>query len=80
MTNNVRFTFSVRYVGVMQLLSLIGPLDLIGTWFSDNQRENTIKKHMFKRDTITSSSINNYPTFNSEHNWEDLCIQFHMQL
>jgi hypothetical protein len=49
MTNNVRFTFSVRYVGVIQLLFSIRPLDLIGMWFSEDQRANTIKTHVQKR-------------------------------
>ena len=26
-----------------------------------------------------SSNINNYPTLNSEHKWEDLCIQLKNQ-
>ena len=30
---------------------------------------------MFTRNCIVSSNINNYSTPNSEHNWEDLCIQ-----
>ena len=29
---------NLRYVGVMRLLFLIGPLDLIGTWFGEDQK------------------------------------------
>ena len=30
---------------------------------------------MLKRDWIAFTNINNYSTLNSEHNWEDLCVQ-----
>ena len=33
----------VRYMGLKWLLFLIGPLYLIGTWFSEYQRANIIK-------------------------------------
>lgn len=31
---------------------------------------------MLKKYWTTSSNIKSYFTFNSEHNWEDICIQF----
>ena len=47
---------------------------MIGVWFDEEQRTNTIKTHV-PRDWITSSSLSNYFTLNSEHNWEKVCIQ-----
>ena len=51
---------------------------MIGVWFGEDQRTNTIR-HVFKRDCTTSSDFINYSTPNSEHNWEDLCIQLRNQ-
>ena len=34
------------------------------------------QRHMFNRDWIMSSNFLNYFTFNTEYNWEDLCIWF----
>jgi hypothetical protein len=42
-------------------------------------KEQTLGRHVFERDCTTFSNINNYPTFDSEHNWEDLCIQLRNQ-
>ena len=33
-------------MGLKWLVFLIGPLDLIGMWFSEDQRANTIKTHV----------------------------------
>ena len=41
-------------------------------------KEQTSQKHLFKRDQ-TKFSNNNYFVLNSEHNWEDLCIQVRNQ-
>jgi hypothetical protein len=43
-------------------------------WFGEDQRANIIKTHV-PRDWNLSLDINNYYTLNSEHNWEDQCIQ-----
>ena len=40
-------------------------------WFGEI-KEQTSQRHMFKRDWTTYSTINNYVTLSSEHNWEDL--------
>ena len=42
-------------------------------------KEQTSSRHMFKRDWTMYSNISNYSTLNSEHNWEDLCIEFRNQ-
>jgi len=34
------------YAGIIQLLFLIGHLSLIGVWFGEDQRANTIKTHV----------------------------------
>lgn len=34
---------------------------------------------MFENDWITFPNINNYSTFNSEHEWEELCIRLKNQ-
>ena len=65
-------------MGLKWLLFLIGPLDLIGIWFREDQRAN-ITKTRVSRDWVTSSNINNYHILNSEHNWEDLDIQLRNQ-
>jgi hypothetical protein len=39
----------VRYAGVMQLLFLIGPLCLIGMWFSKDRKVIVIKTHAQRR-------------------------------
>ena len=36
-------------MGLKWLLFLIGPLDLIGMWFNDDQKVNIIKTHVQKR-------------------------------
>ena len=48
---------------------LLGHLHLIGVWGGDNQRTNgiEIERHL--------QNIINYSILNSQHNWEDLCIQ-----
>ena len=68
----------LMYMGLKWLLFLIGPLDLIGIWFREDQRTN-ITKTRVSRDWVTSSNINNYPILNSEHNWEDLGIHLRNQ-
>jgi hypothetical protein len=53
-------------MSLKQLVFLTKPLYLIGTWFSEDQRANIIKKHM-----SISSNIMKYSTLNNEHNWGD---------
>ena len=54
---------------------LIGPMHLIGMLFNEAQRA----KH--RKDTCTKEIgpplqiSTNYSTFNSDHHWDDLCIQ-----
>jgi hypothetical protein len=47
---------------------------VIGMGFGEDQRENIIKTHVSKR-IIRLQLSNNYYALNSEHNWENLCIQ-----
>jgi hypothetical protein len=56
-------------MGFKWFIFLIRLLYLIGMWVSEHQRTN-VKKHMFKRDWITLSNVNNYSTLNSAHNRE----------
>jgi hypothetical protein len=66
-------------MGLKWLSFLIGPLDLIGIWFGEDQRANIKKKeHVFIRDWPTHL-YNTCSTLNSEHNWEDLCIHSRSQ-
>ena len=60
------------YAGVIRLLYFIGSLYLIGVWFSENQWTNIITTHVYK-------IFFNYFTLNSQHDWEDLCIQLRNQ-
>ena len=53
---------------------LIGPLDLIGTWFGEDHIAN-----MLRRDWTTTSNSDNYFPLDSVHNWEDIHIQFKNQ-
>lgn len=41
--------------------------------------EQTSLRHMFRRYWSSSSNINNYSTPNTEHSWEDICIQLQNQ-
>ena len=36
----------LRYAGVIWILFLIGPLDLVGMWFCEDERANTMKTHV----------------------------------
>jgi hypothetical protein len=56
-------------MGIKWLVNLFGSWGSTGMWFSEDQGENTIKTHMFKRDWTTFININKYFTLNSEHNW-----------
>ena len=60
-------------MGLKWPISLIGPLDLVGKWFGEDQRANIIKTHVLKR---LNCIFKNYDCsrFNSEHDWEDRCI------
>ena len=53
--------------GVILLLFLIKPLHLIGVWFNEQNHEGTCLKDI------------GLSLLNSEHNWEDLCIQLRNQ-
>ena len=63
-----------EFLRVKWLIFLIGPLDLIVMWFSEDQRPNIIKTRVYNRSDYIFS-FNNYSTLNGIHNLEDLCIQ-----
>jgi hypothetical protein len=58
-------------MGLKWLVPLIGPLDLIGMWFGEDQRTDIIITYVQKRSDYFYN-INNYSTLNSEHNHEDM--------
>ena len=58
---------------------LIGPLDVNGAWFCEDQKEKHHKDTYSKRLDHVFPNISNSPTTNNEHNWEDLCIQLRNQ-
>jgi hypothetical protein len=60
---------------------LIGPLYLIGVWVGEDQRTNTIKTHHVYKRLDYDFKFYYLPCiqFNSEHDWEDLCIQLNNQ-
>ena len=41
--------FGIRDVDIIWFVFLSGPLNFIGLWFGEDQRANTIKKHVEKR-------------------------------
>ena len=55
-------------MGLKWLLFLIKPLDLIGMWFGDDQREHNIKSTCSKENRLCYSNINNCSTLNNEYN------------
>lgn len=67
---------TLRCVGVIQLLFLIGQLYLTDVLLGGNRRTSTsFKSQKENKHWITSSNLVNHSTFNSEHNQEGLCIQ-----
>ena len=71
----------LRYPGVvLRLLSSIGLLYLIGALLGEDQRTNIIKTHhVYKRLDYDFKFYYLPSAFNSEHDWEDLCIQLKNQ-
>jgi hypothetical protein len=56
------------------LCSLIGPLYLIGVWYSEDQRTNT-KTYVVKILDYIHPNFFDHSTLNDEHGWDDLCNQ-----
>ena len=56
----------------------IGPQYLICTWFGEDERANIMKTHVLKEIGLRLHILNNFSTFNNQHNWEDLYIQLRM--
>ena len=62
-----------RYVGVMWLLFLIRPLDLINMWFSEDRRAKYHKDTCLEEIGLhLQIMIIKYLTLNNEHNWGGL--------
>ena len=57
----------------------IEPLRLIDMCFDEDRRANIRKTHVEERLDYETSNINNHSTLNSEHDWEDMCIQLKNQ-
>ena len=57
----------IRYVGV-HLLLLIGQLYLIGVWFGEDQKTNTIKDMYLNKLGMYLPYFSNFCTLNNEHN------------
>ena len=64
--------YVVALLGVLKLVTWLDTYIWL-VYFSEDQRKNTIKKHVWKR---LIQIYTNYSTLNSEHNWEDLQYVF----
>ena len=70
------FLNDLRYAGVIGLLFLVAHLYMLGVWFGEGQRTNTINKLetcCLKEIGLRLRYFINYSTLGSKHNWEDLC-------
>ena len=61
-------------MGLKWSVFLIGPIYLIGMWFGEDQRATYHKGTCIKEIGSPLEIPNNHYAFNSEHDWEDLCI------
>ena len=66
----------IRYVGILRLLFLIGHRHLIGVWFSEDQRTNTIMIHVRKKTRQCHQIFIRYSTLNCEYSLKNLWIEF----
>ena len=64
----------VRWLSIKWLILLIKPLDLIDLWFEEDQRANTIKRHVLKDIGVCLQILITIVHSTMNTNWRGLCI------